>query len=170
MTSEDQDSINTFGRLNNRYHDIQSQIKAKKVRSIPHCLLHACLGVRPVMHSLVDSFTRSLTHSFVPFLSWPLMGIAYCLPCSTWQKFCEDLEDASNELMLSDDDVVKYSYGFVFVHMSNDDADQKLQDGTSTRKKRSEPPWDGLGLGSQTYFLRLLKPDLMVCCPCHCQS
>ncbi|QDZ24624.1 subunit 4 of prefoldin [Chloropicon primus] len=42
------------------------------------------------------------------------------------KKYSEDLEDASNELMLADGDIVKYSYGFVFVHMSEDTAEEKL--------------------------------------------
>jgi prefoldin subunit 4 len=46
------------------------------------------------------------------------------------KKYAEDLEDASNELMLADDEAVKYSYGWVFVHMDNDTAEEKLQEAT----------------------------------------
>ena len=42
------------------------------------------------------------------------------------KKYSEDLEDASNELMLADGDTVKYSYGWVFVHMDEETADDKL--------------------------------------------
>jgi len=73
VTKEDQDYINSFGRLNNQFHEIQGKIKAKK-------------------------------------------------------KYAEDLEDASNELMLADGETVKYSYGWVFVHMTDDTAEEKLQE------------------------------------------
>ena len=42
------------------------------------------------------------------------------------KKLLEDLEDASNELMLADEDVCKYSIGGVFVHMDSSSADDKL--------------------------------------------
>ncbi len=42
-------------------------------------------------------------------------------------RYAEDLEDASNELMLADGETVKYSYGWVFVHMTDDTAEEKLQ-------------------------------------------
>mmetsp|Transcript_38898 Transcript_38898/g.83353 ORF Transcript_38898/g.83353 Transcript_38898/m.83353 type:complete len:128 (+) Transcript_38898:107-490(+) len=73
VTKEDQAYINSFGRLNNQFHEIQGKIKAKK-------------------------------------------------------KYAEDLEDASNELMLADGETVKYSYGWVFVHMTDDTAEEKLQE------------------------------------------
>merc|ERR1711934_545982 len=44
------------------------------------------------------------------------------------KKYSEDLEDATNEIMLVDGDTVKYSYGFVFVHMTEETADEKLQE------------------------------------------
>merc|ERR1711907_180324 len=42
------------------------------------------------------------------------------------EKLVEDLEDASNEIMLSDDDVVKYTVGECFVHMDGDAAEERL--------------------------------------------
>lgn len=42
------------------------------------------------------------------------------------QKLVEDLEDAGNEIMLSDDDVVKYTIGECFVHIDRDAAEERL--------------------------------------------
>lgn len=39
----------------------------------------------------------------------------------------EDLEDASNELMLSDDDNVRFVVGECFLHMDKDAAEARLQ-------------------------------------------
>ena len=42
------------------------------------------------------------------------------------QKLVEDLEDAGNEIMLSDDEVVKYTIGECFVHIDRDAAEDRL--------------------------------------------
>lgn len=42
------------------------------------------------------------------------------------KKLLEDLEDAGNELMLSDEEVVRYGVGGVFVHVPKDDAEERL--------------------------------------------
>ena len=47
----------------------------------------------------------------------------YSLP----QRALEDLEDASNELMLSDDDVVRYVVGELLVHLDKDAAEERIQ-------------------------------------------
>lgn len=43
------------------------------------------------------------------------------------KKLLEDLEDASNELMLSDDDQVSLLIGECFVSFEKDDAEQRLE-------------------------------------------
>ena len=42
----------------------------------------------------------------------------------------EDLEDAGNELMLADEEVVKYRVGGVFVHMDTSSAEERIEAGT----------------------------------------
>jgi prefoldin subunit 4 len=37
VTWEDQDNINSFGRLNQRLHEIRDEVKAKRVRSHLSC-------------------------------------------------------------------------------------------------------------------------------------
>ena len=75
VTLKDQQAINTFGRLNNRKHELEDSIKGKK-------------------------------------------------------KALEDLEDAGNELMLADEEVVKYRGGGVFVHMDTSSAEERIEAGT----------------------------------------
>lgn len=54
---------------------------------------------------------------------WAFVGIrVLCL-----QKILEDLEDASNELMLSDEENIRYVIGECFVHMDKDAAEEKLE-------------------------------------------
>eukprot|EP00897_Mesotaenium_endlicherianum_P006425 jgi/Mesen1/5810/ME000293S04956 len=79
VTWQDQQNINTFGRLNNRIHEIADEIKAKK-------------------------------------------------------DMAENLEDAGNELILADDDEVRYLTGEVFIRTPKDDVDdllEKLKDETN---------------------------------------
>ena len=56
-------------------------------------------------------------------------------PFPVWQKYCEDLEDASSELMLCDEEQVKYSFGWVFVHMDTDGADTRLESATEEARE-----------------------------------
>ncbi|GLJ08450.1 hypothetical protein SUGI_0089040 [Cryptomeria japonica] len=68
VTWEDQQNINKFGRLNNRFHELEDEIKAKK-------------------------------------------------------EMTENLEDASNELILADEEIVRFQLGEVFSHMPKDDVE-----------------------------------------------
>ncbi|GFH30105.1 prefoldin subunit 4, partial [Haematococcus lacustris] len=72
VLEEDQGRINEFNRLNNRSHELDATIKAKK-------------------------------------------------------KILEDLEDASNELMLSDEEQIRYVVGECFVHLDKEVAEARLQ-------------------------------------------
>ncbi|CAI5992362.1 unnamed protein product [Closterium sp. NIES-65] len=72
VTWEDQQNINKFGRLNNRLHELDDEIKAKK-------------------------------------------------------DYLENIEDASNELILCDDDTVRYMAGEVFLHTDKDDVEGQLE-------------------------------------------
>ncbi|KAK1296561.1 putative prefoldin subunit 4 [Acorus calamus] len=72
VTWEDQQNINKFGRLNNRFHELEEEIKIAKETN-------------------------------------------------------ENLEDASNELILSDEDVVRFQIGEVFAHMPNEEVEERLE-------------------------------------------
>jgi prefoldin subunit 4 len=42
------------------------------------------------------------------------------------QKLLEDLEDASNEFMISDEDLVRYVIGSSFILLDKDEADERI--------------------------------------------
>ncbi|CAK0782921.1 hypothetical protein CVIRNUC_006116 [Coccomyxa viridis] len=46
----------------------------------------------------------------------------------------DDLEDASNELMLADEEEVRYSVGDCFYHASPEEAEEKLQEASEEAK------------------------------------
>ena len=46
---------------------------------------------------------------------------------NTTQKMAEDLEEASNELIVTDEDAVRYGVGETFVLVENDDAEAMLE-------------------------------------------
>ncbi|KAG6502683.1 probable prefoldin subunit 4 [Zingiber officinale] len=72
VTWEDQQNINKFGRLNNRYHELEEEIKVAKEAN-------------------------------------------------------ENLEDASNELILSDEDVLRFQIGEVFAHVPSEEVESRLE-------------------------------------------
>ncbi|KAM0943517.1 putative prefoldin beta [Dioscorea sansibarensis] len=72
VTWEDQQNINKFGRLNNRFHELEDEIKAAK-------------------------------------------------------ELNESLEDASNELILTDEEVIRFQIGEVFAHMPSDEVEARLE-------------------------------------------
>ncbi|KAL6560461.1 Prefoldin subunit 4 [Orobanche gracilis] len=73
VTWEDQQNINKFGRLNNRLHELDDEIKIAKETN-------------------------------------------------------ESLEDASNELILTDEDIVRFQIGEVFAHVPRDDVEARIED------------------------------------------
>ncbi|RWR87901.1 putative prefoldin subunit 4 [Cinnamomum micranthum f. kanehirae] len=77
VTWEDQQNINKFGRLNNRFHELENEIKTTKVRFL--------------------------------------------------QEANDNLEDASNELILSDEDVVRFQIGEVFTHVPREEVENRLE-------------------------------------------
>ncbi|KAG2547337.1 probable prefoldin subunit 4 [Panicum virgatum] len=83
VTWEDQQNINRFGRLNNRLHELQDEIKLAKEAN-------------------------------------------------------ENLDDAGNELILSDEDVVRFQIGEVFAHMPRDDVETRLEQMKADAAKKLE--------------------------------
>lgn len=82
---EDQQRINTFSRLNTRLHELESTINIQQVRV---CLMMAATSVLRATEcrcSIAAEWRQVL------------------LLCAT-QSNVDDLEDASNELMLVDDE------------------------------------------------------------------
>ncbi|KAI3995702.1 hypothetical protein MKX01_020775 [Papaver californicum] len=99
VTWEDQQNINKFGRLNNRYHELEDEIKIAKEAN-------------------------------------------------------ENLEDASNELILADEDSVKFQIGEVFVHMSTDEVESKIDQMKEMTSKNLERLEEKASLFSQMAELK----------------
>ena len=104
---EDQKRINSFGRLHNRKVELLSHVRVQEVRDPrrPRARIDPAIASRG---AAAPDLRGSGTDRSRP------------------QKLVEDLEDASNEIMLSDDDVVKYTVGECYVHMDGDAAEERL--------------------------------------------
>ncbi|CAL0321018.1 unnamed protein product [Lupinus luteus] len=72
VTWEDQQNINNFGRLNNRLHELEDEIKFAKETN-------------------------------------------------------DNLEDASNELIITDEEVVRFQIGEVFAHVPKDEVEDRIE-------------------------------------------
>nr|GEU63389.1 protein SYM-1 like [Tanacetum cinerariifolium] len=83
VTWEDQQNINKFGRLNNRYHEVEDEIKIAKEAN-------------------------------------------------------ENFEDASNELILTDEEVVRFQIGEVFAHVPKDEVETRIEQMQETTAKHLE--------------------------------
>lgn len=83
VTWEDQQNINKFGRLNNRFHELEDEIRAATETN-------------------------------------------------------ESLEDASNELILTDEEVVRFQIGEVFAHVPKDDVETRIEEMKESTSKNLE--------------------------------
>ncbi|KAL8528056.1 hypothetical protein ACS0TY_005755 [Phlomoides rotata] len=83
VTWADQQNINKFGRLNNRLHELDDEIKAAKETN-------------------------------------------------------ESLEDASNELILTDEDIVRFQIGEVFAHVPKEEVESRIEEMTEATTKNLE--------------------------------
>ncbi|XP_042055780.1 probable prefoldin subunit 4 isoform X2 [Salvia splendens] len=75
VTWEDQQNINKFGRLNNRLHEVEDEIKIAKETN-------------------------------------------------------ESLEDAGNELILTDEEIVRFQIGEVFAHVPKEEVESRIEEMT----------------------------------------
>ncbi|XP_057427874.1 probable prefoldin subunit 4 [Lotus japonicus] len=83
VTWEDQQNINKFGRMNNRLHELDDEIKVAKETN-------------------------------------------------------ENFEDASNELILTDEDVVRFQIGEVFAHVPKDEVESRIEQMQEVTSKKLE--------------------------------
>ncbi|XP_021742272.1 probable prefoldin subunit 4 [Chenopodium quinoa] len=83
VTWEDQQNINKFSKLNNRFHELIDEIKFLKDK-------------------------------------------------------CENLEDASNELILTDEEVVRFQIGEVFAHVPKEEVETRLEEMKELTEKNLE--------------------------------
>ncbi|KAK8651110.1 hypothetical protein V6N13_140724 [Hibiscus sabdariffa] len=83
VTWEDQQNINKFGRLNNRLHELEDEIKVAK-------------------------------------------------------ETIDNLEDASNELILTDEEVVRFQIGEVFAHVPKEEVETRIEEMKEVSSKNLE--------------------------------
>ncbi|XP_041020575.1 probable prefoldin subunit 4 [Juglans microcarpa x Juglans regia] len=83
VTWEDQQNINKFGRLNNRFHELEDEIKIAKETN-------------------------------------------------------DNLEDASNELILTDEEVVRFQLGEVFAHVPKEGVESRIEQMKEVTSKNLE--------------------------------
>ncbi|KAJ9180085.1 hypothetical protein P3X46_008371 [Hevea brasiliensis] len=83
VTWEDQQNINKFGRLNNRFHELDDEVKIAKETN-------------------------------------------------------ENLEDASNELILTDEEVVRFQIGEVFAHVPKEEVETRIEQMKEASSKNLE--------------------------------
>ncbi|KAI3448895.1 hypothetical protein Pfo_005560 [Paulownia fortunei] len=83
VTWEDQQNINKFGRLNNRLHELDDEIKIAKETN-------------------------------------------------------ESLEDASNELILTDEEIVRFQIGEVFAHVPKEEVESRIEEMKEVTSKNLE--------------------------------
>ncbi|KAL2511751.1 putative prefoldin subunit 4 [Abeliophyllum distichum] len=83
VTWEDQQNINKFGRLNNRLHELEDEIKIAKETN-------------------------------------------------------ENFEDASNELILTDEEIVRFQIGEVFAHVPKDEVENRIEQMKEVTEKNLE--------------------------------
>ncbi|KAJ0014684.1 hypothetical protein Pint_20479 [Pistacia integerrima] len=83
VTWEDQQNINKFGRLNNRFHELEDEIKIAKETN-------------------------------------------------------ENLEDAGNELILTDEDIVRFQIGEVFAHVPKEEVETRIEEMKEVTSKKLE--------------------------------
>lgn len=55
-----------------------------------------------------------------------------------WQETNENFEDASNELILTDEDVVRFQIGEVFAHVPKDEVESRIEQMQEVTSKKLE--------------------------------
>ena len=108
VTREDQQRINAFGRLNNQLHELQAELEGKKAR-----------------RRRATTRASAARRSPLALAPRPPRGWAHPLPRRA-QKLMENLEEAENELLVSDDQETGYVLGECFVRLPNEEAETRL--------------------------------------------
>ena len=120
MTREDQQRINAFGRLNNQLHELQAELEGKKAR-----------------RRRATTRASAARRSPLALAPRPPRGWAHPLPRRA-QKLMENLEEAENELLVSDDQETGYVLGECFVRLPNEEAETRLQKESKVAEKEAE--------------------------------
>ncbi|GAU21911.1 hypothetical protein TSUD_34080 [Trifolium subterraneum] len=125
VTWEDQQNINKFGRLNNRLHELHDEIKIAKSFPEKHRL-------PPLKPPIPTASPLQTTPPYPP----PVRHIP-----AAQREANDNLEDASNELILTDEEVVRFQIGEVFAHVPKDEVEsriEQMQEATSQKLEKLE--------------------------------
>ncbi|GER37901.1 argininosuccinate lyase, partial [Striga asiatica] len=106
VTWDDQQNINKFGRLNNRLHELDDEIKTAKL------MVAVKLEFLELKVDRIDGL---------------LLRSSNMEPGGNFENN-ESLEDASNELILTDEEIVRFQIGEVFVHVPKDEVESRIED------------------------------------------
>ncbi|KAG6426785.1 hypothetical protein SASPL_111019 [Salvia splendens] len=127
VTWEDQQNINKFGRLNNRLHEVEDEIKIAKVFDCSGNLISESLSdylkqnmLSDIHHFIVMSLRPASIHS-VPTNQVQFNGHS---------ETNESLEDAGNELILTDEEIVRFQIGEVFAHVPKEEVESRIEEMT----------------------------------------
>ena len=106
VTWEDQQRINKFGRFNVTSHELQAELKAKRVRSF----IFICIFQSALTAGAGSSLPCAARSRRAPCTA------AYVLSGPRPQKLLEDLDDAENELMVTDESAVRpHAFRFISI-------------------------------------------------------
>ena len=119
VTREDQQRINAFGRLNNQLHELQAELEGKKARGAARPPARPPPRAACSLYALASSSRGSHT------------------PLDHAQKLLGNLEEAENELLVSDDQETGYVLGECFVRLPNEEAEARLQKESKAAEKEA---------------------------------
>ncbi|KAL0364779.1 UNVERIFIED_CONTAM: putative prefoldin subunit [Sesamum angustifolium] len=155
VTWEDQQNINKFGRLNNRLHELDDEIKMAKVLPCLDLFFSIfCIWSWNYFFPLIvenfsvirDGFLEDKNfRGFVGFCYGgrsPLYLFAavddLILREAIGGRKNESLEDASNELILTDEEVVRFQIGEVFAHVPKEEVESRIEEMKEVTSKNVE--------------------------------
>ncbi|KAG6750652.1 hypothetical protein POTOM_045160 [Populus tomentosa] len=138
VTWEDQQNINKFGRLNNRLHELEDEIKIAKEGLCKCCLVY--LEMDDLEYVNLSEDCIKLLGLFLPMLSMgtevktkpvkdfeELHHLADLEQSLSGSETNDNLEDASNELILTDEEVVRFQIGEVLAHVPRDEVETRIE-------------------------------------------
>ncbi|KAF1861108.1 hypothetical protein Lal_00000527 [Lupinus albus] len=135
VTWEDQQNINKFGRLNNRLHELEDEIKFAKEDYSHGVVLEqggsgdggdeeVKLGEMVKESGVSDSHEEEMLEISKPVFHDNVASARG----GAWIKETNDnLEDASNELIITDEEVVRFQIGEVFAHVPKDEVEDRIE-------------------------------------------
>lgn len=83
---------------------------------------------------LISLPSKSILQQQIIFLYYDVNAARFCLS----QEANDNLEDASNELILTDEEVVRFQIGEVFAHVPKDEVESRIEQMQETTSQKLE--------------------------------